>query len=143
MQRCCRCKKNKNINLFNFKNLELGIRAKACKECTRQEVRKHYYNNHSYYLKKAAKRNIKIRADNKLFIWNYLLKHPCVDCGERDPVLLEFDHLSDKVDCVSRLMRTNTQRSLQNEIEKCEIRCANCHRRKTAKQLGWYKSLPM
>jgi hypothetical protein len=28
---------------------------------------------------------------------------------------------------------------VKNEIEKCDVRCANCHRRKTAKDFNWYK----
>jgi 5-methylcytosine-specific restriction endonuclease McrA len=28
---------------------------------------------------------------------------------------------------------------LKNEIEKCQILCANCHLRKTANDFNWYK----
>ena len=31
--------------------------------------------------------------------------------------------------------------NILKEIEKCDIRCANCHRRRTAKQLGYAKYL--
>lgn len=28
---------------------------------------------------------------------------------------------------------------IETEIKHCDVRCANCHRRRTIKQLGWYK----
>ena len=76
-------------------------------------------------------------------MWDYLKKHPCVDCGEKNPIVLEFDHLRDKLIEVSRLVQYTSINKVQSEIEKCEIRCANCHRRKTAIQFGWYKNLPL
>ena len=77
-------------------------------------------------------------------MWDYLKKHPCVDCGEKDPVVLEFDHSKDKLIEVSKLVRNvSSIDKMREEIEKCKIRCANCHRRKTAIQFGWYKNLPL
>jgi hypothetical protein len=69
----------------------------------------------------------------------YLLNHPCVDCGEADPVVLEFDHVRGiKVASVSRMVNIVVALPLlKAEIAKCEVRCANCHRRRTARTLGW------
>jgi len=60
--------------------------------------------------------------------------------GESDPVVLEFHHLGDKDDEVSRLMgRGASLEALMREIKKCSVVCANCHRRITAEEPGWYK----
>jgi hypothetical protein len=67
-----------------------------------------------------------------------------VDCGEADPVVLQFDHVSDdKTEDVGRMLSwaVSWKRILQ-EIAKCEVVCANCHARRTAKRHGgWFKSL--
>jgi hypothetical protein len=71
--------------------------------------------------------------------------HGCIDCGEKDPVVLEFDHVrGQKTLAISELSkRGNSIAKLEIEISKCEVRCANCHRRKTVKQLGWYKGVDL
>lgn len=67
----------------------------------------------------------------------YLSEHPCVDCGEPDPVVLDFDHVrGKKVACVSTMVRDSCSwNTIAAEIQKCEVRCANCHRRKTHRDL--------
>lgn len=140
MKKCCRCKKEKKEVQFNFKNKTIGIRQKACKECTRIEVRRHYLENRGYYLEKTRKRNIHQRNTIKKYVFEYLSKHPCLDCGETDPVVLEFDHVEAKIQNVSNLLQKNYPITrIIEEIAKCSVRCANCHRRKTAKDFGWYK----
>lgn len=74
-------------------------------------------------------------------LWEYLESHPCVDCGESDPVVLEFDHVrGEKTRPVSILVKWSWGRVVE-EIEKCAVRCANCHRRVTASRAGWYAGL--
>jgi len=73
---------------------------------------------------------------------DYLLAHPCVDCGERDPVVLDFDHVSrdEKRDAVTFLARSGSPwATVMAEVRKCQVRCANCHRRRTAVQFDWPK----
>lgn len=70
----------------------------------------------------------------------HLKENRCVDCGESDPIVLQFDHRepSEKSGNVSALIsRGNSWSRVLAEIEKCDVRCANCHMRRTAKQFGW------
>lgn len=142
MKKCTKCKKEKTLNEFNFKIKVTGLRQGQCKECTRLFVKNHYNNNKGYYLKKARKRNDQIKSDLVAYLKQYFLKNPCVDCGESDITVLEFDHVGKipKFKAVSSLMRHGYPSSrIKEEIEKCEVRCANCHRRKTARQFKWLK----
>lgn len=141
MRRCSRCKIEKPLQEFNYKFKKLGIRQKACRECTRVEIRNHYDNNREYYLQKAQKRNKIIRDRNRDYILNYLATHVCVDCGENDPIVLEFDHTGNKEFDIALLKRDHSLIDLEAEIKKCEVRCSNCHKRKTAKEFGWYKNV--
>ncbi len=68
----------------------------------------------------------------------YLRSHPCVDCGIDDPIVLDFDHLPqfEKRFAIARAINASTRswQSIIAEIEKCEVVCANCHRRRTARR---------
>jgi len=85
-------------------------------------------------------RSKRVRQEHARRIFEFLETHPCVDCGETDPVVLEFDHVRGrKTSAVCSMLRLGKAwQRIVEEINKCEIRCANCHRRKTAIERGYY-----
>ncbi|MEK7550999.1 MAG: hypothetical protein AAB532_00140 [Patescibacteria group bacterium] len=139
---CKLCQTTKNIEEFPWKIKAKIIRQSYCKICQNRLSKEHYYNNKEYYLSKAKKRNEIVFKKIRKYVWKYLLTHPCVDCGEQDIVVLEFDHLRDKSGLVSKMIKDRiSPTKVKQEIEKCDVRCANCHRRKTAIELEWKKAL--
>lgn len=115
---------------------------RTCKVCVAEWHKEHYKKRTSYYKKKALKHNAEYRIRNLQYITDYLKGHPCVDCGEVDPIVLEFDHRSDKQYNISE-MHTQSLDKIKEEIAKCDVRCANCHRRKTAVQFNYYKDIQL
>ena len=84
-------------------------------------------------------------TENASHISAYLSIHPCVDCGQTDIRLLEFDHVhGQKAHGISNLFTSGFNWStIESEISKCEVRCANCHRIKTIEQgRGWRSTEP-
>lgn len=78
------------------------------------------------------------KAENLEFLRNHFRAHPCVDCGETDLAVLEFDHVrGQKTTEVSKLLTSSLAR-VKAEVALCDVRCANCHRRKTARECGWW-----
>jgi len=77
------------------------------------------------------------------YSYEYLKSHACVDCGEVDPEVLTFDHVrGKKTDNVSRMVSKGMSiKKIAAEISKCDVRCFNCHARKTARDFNWYKDL--
>ena len=76
---------------------------------------------------------------NKQFLYDYLFSHPCVweGCKVSDPDMLEFDHLKDKIKPVTVLANERVSlETLKAEIAKCQVLCANHHRKKTYQQFG-------
>ena len=140
-KKCGSCGLVKPLSMFPFKNKLLGKRGSKCLACMAAYGREHYARNRAKYLEKAQRSRGRARAKNDERLLAYLLDHPCVDCGETDPLVLDFDHRvpSLKSDEVSRIAYYRPWQVVLEEIEKCDVRCANCHRRKTARQFGWSK----
>lgn len=114
----------------------------SCFECRKVYLAQHYQKNKLHQRDRIRKSNIKRRRKLKEFILEYLKQHPCVDCGIKDVRVLEFDHLRDKKfnigDMISGLHGFD---SIKKEIEKCEVRCANCHRIKTFAYNNSYRNI--
>ena len=136
---CAGCALEKNVEAFNFKHKELGIRQIRCRDCTRSQVQSHYSRNKEYYVEKAQRRTKEVKTLHRERLLNYLLSNPCVDCGEADFVCLEFDHVrGEKQGNIAEMIGDYAWEKIELEIAKCEVRCANCHRRKTARQYGYW-----
>jgi hypothetical protein len=98
--------------------------------------------NKKRHIANVALRSLRATAALKRRVRDYLLGHPCVDCGESDTEVLDFDHLRDKTSDVSTLIQSSVSwKTLAEEIAKCEVRCANCHRRRTARTGNYYRAL--
>lgn len=90
-----------------------------------------YKENKPQILRRKRKERLARLAVNKAFVKAYLLEHSCIDCQEADIVVLDFDHVRGrKKHNVADMLNNNSLVSLKKEIAKCEVRCANCHRRK-------------
>lgn len=138
---CARCGVAKPLNEFPIKNATRGTYRSYCRPCCSEYGKEHYRNNVAAYVARSKLRAPIDRKRNREFIAEYLSTHPCVDCGEADPVVLEFDHRdpSTKRAEVGRLVHTTTLAAVLAEIAKCDVRCGNCHRIKTASQFGSYR----
>lgn len=131
MIQCTDCLISKPDEEFNWKIRNVR-RHRKCKACTKVRKARHYKKNRSDYLKKQIVNNKKLVLRNKQFISNYLLTQKCVDCGNNDFRVLDFDHIDPKTKVfnisVTKVQNFISLEKLQAEISKCVIRCANCHR---------------
>lgn len=136
-KKCSVCKEDKKLSEFALHSKK-GIKSPRCRVCQSKLGKQHYNKNKSNYI--IGQKIIKDR--NRKYLWEYLKNNSCVDCGETDPIVLEFDHLDreNKLAHLSIAVRDKWSIiKINEEIKKCQVLCANCHRRKSAKELGYYK----
>jgi hypothetical protein len=144
LKTCTKCKSQKPIAEFSFRKRSVGQRCSWCQPCMRAHNMQRYYKHHEYYRAHHKELTGKSRNLKAKRVFKYLLEHACVDCGETDPIVLEFDHRDgeEKDRTVAELVSDNCGwAKILAEIEKCDVRCANCHRRKTAIRHGYSRTL--
>ncbi|HKY49665.1 MAG TPA: hypothetical protein VJP45_00260, partial [Candidatus Limnocylindria bacterium] len=142
MLTCYMCGETKPEADFAFADIARGIRQRHCRTCHAAYRRAHYLANRETYIKREAARIKHFRIENRALMIAYLLAHPCVDCGETDPVKLDFDHRdpSEKSGNIGFIAARKPWHLVLREIAKCDVRCANCHMRRTAEQFNWRKA---
>ena len=132
MKKCTACKLQKSITEFNKnKSRKDGLQSK-CRACSKQYAKEHYNKNKPYYKEKSKlyREHLRTKLDA------VKQKSPCKDCGNfYHPVCMDFDHVNDdKVDSVSVLLTSASWEVVLEEISKCDLVCANCHRLRTHKR---------
>jgi len=93
MKRCATCKELKDEEEFNWRYKSLGIRHPTCRECM-HKFNKTYFEGSAKdkHLQQVQERKHAVREVAREYVWNYLSSHPCTQCGETNPVVLEFRH---------------------------------------------------
>ena len=140
-RRCYRCGEIKHADEFAWRRKARGQRDSFCRPCRSAYGKEHYLANRQRYIDQAAEAKRRLRLERTTFLLEYFATHPCIDCGEPDPVVLEFDHLRDKSFDIGQKLLHRNWRAILDEIAKCEVVCANCHRRRTARRRGTLRAV--
>lgn len=134
--RKCRICKKRNQRFHKSSGWLSGYNS-SCNKC-----REKWRAKHPKYRAEVARNRDRSKARARKFVYDYLCSHPCVDCGETDVLVLTLDHVRGrKYMHVSRMIINGCGvAKIAKELAKCQSRCASCHFRKTAKQLGYWKA---
>lgn len=125
---CTTCKTEKSIDDFLWKNKSKNLKHSSCRECYK-DIRKRTYDKNSQYYKD---KNVRRRTEHAKKYEQYKNSLSCLVCGENEPSCLDFHHLDDSkkdFSVATRKYSTGNFEVTKNEMEKCVVLCANCHRK--------------
>ena len=118
---CSTCKGKKSKESFNKNKKNKDGISSICRECSNTYSKKFYNENKKKHKNKVNERSKKIILFNKQKVYeNYKI-----------------------CEVSSMLNRSCSWSTIKKEIDKCDVRCANCHRIKTSIQQNWYSKLLM
>lgn len=116
------------INLGVAQLVEFSVRSGDVAGSSPAAQTNHYTRNKAIYKLRSAVAKQKVRS----FISRVKRRSHCLDCGNNNPIVLEFDHLSNKeADIATASTRGWSIERVKLEIRKCDIVCGNCHKIRT------------
>ena len=138
MKTCSKCGQEKTLAEFSKNSRAKDGKHPWCKTCFAEYERNRYQNGDKARKLNNKSKIIKKRQD---YIWKILVESTCKACGEDDPLVLEFDHRDPATKAYNVTdMYVLSEAKIAEEIAKCDILCANCHRRRTIQQFGFWRS---
>lgn len=140
-RKCYHCGEDKLLNEFVKDNRNKSGYSYICRIChnKREKERRSTVSgkiskkisDNKYYLSNKSKvcNSVKQRKENGIIFINSFKHDPCIDCGKNfPPECMELDHVvENKINDVSA-MKSMKIDVIYNEIIKCELVCAVCHR---------------
>lgn len=129
MKTCTDCSSVKLLSEFYFKDKNHTLVQSYCKDCARKRSAKYY----GRYGKQQHARRRRVYLEYLSRLDHIKAEGGCVDCGNKDPRVLDFDHVTGvKWKAVSEIARSGyAWKFVEDELRKCVIRCSNCHRIRT------------
>jgi hypothetical protein len=129
MKRCPRCGEVKHLKEFGTRTS--GKPQHWCKICHCQYQREYFERRQSYYAELQAQRVARNRE-----LLRKAKRVPCTDCGQSfPPYVMDFDHRPGEEKAFALANAAGWTRislkRLEEEVAKCDVVCANCHRIRT------------
>ncbi len=131
---CGRCRRERSLSHFNRAGDGLQH---WCRDCFREYFRA----RGELHLRQVEESTRRRTAAACALVRARLIAEACVDCGEDEIAVLEFDHVRDKRGDLARMAHEGAElEEIEAELAKCEVVCASCHRRRTATRAGWARA---
>ena len=140
-KKCSTCGSIKEVIHFHKNSYHKDGHAHECKQCCTVRQAAYYLKNKEKskirvklwsikHKKSIEARNKKELSVRRHIINKYKKDNGCYFCGEDEPIALDFHHKdpTQKDYNVSNLTRS-TGKKLWEEIDKCIVVCASCHRK--------------
>lgn len=127
MKICTRCKEEKNLSEFAWKNKAQTKYQGQCHPCRRFTARESYQRNSQHVIDAAVERS---KVKRKWF-QEYKSTLRCAMCPEDTAVCLDFHHVdpTQKDIELSSLITLGSRKRFKEELKKCVVLCSNCHRK--------------
>ena len=149
IKKCYKCKKNIPITGFNRNKARKDSLQTSCKNCQRKLSRNYYELNKKRCIEVIGINKRRRALENYIEIVTRYLNVPCVDCKTvYHPASMVFDHKVGSVKNIYKNQGVNylirdgySRKAIKEEIEKCDVRCQNCHFLKTSKDFKHWKEI--
>lgn len=150
LKKCYKCKEQLHIRFFNKNARRSDGFQSQCKECQKEISRFYYKNNRKTLINKITANKRKRALNNYIKIVTEYFSKPCTDCRKNfHPASMVFDHTGIdkkhkfiKAEGVLKLVREGySWKVISKEIQKCELRCQNCHHYKTSKERNYWEEI--
>jgi len=149
IKKCYKCKKNIPITGFNRNKARKDSLQTSCKNCQRKLSRNYYELNKKRCIEVIGINKRRRALENYIEIVTRYLNVPCVDCKTvYHPASMVFDHRAGSVKNIYRNQGVNylirdgySKKAIKEEIDKCDVRCQNCHFLKTSKDFKHWNEI--
>lgn len=129
MKTCSICKTEKTLDSFNKNRAKSDGLNTICRECSQKKSREYYSINGDYHKKAVFARNKRVKNEIKAKL-EELKSVGCSKCNEKDTCCLDYHHLNEKNDGIAIMVNSGKSwEAILEEISKCILVCANCHRK--------------
>jgi hypothetical protein len=141
-KQCYRCQAIKGLSEFHkFSRNKDGLQP-YCRPCKRAIDNEHYRT----HPRRNYERNKAKAHSNRKWFYEYLSTKQCEwdGCNVSDPDMLVLDHLDPRqkrYEISNMVQRSFGLKTIQEEIAKCRVLCANHHQKYTIQQFGYRKWL--